>query len=374
MKTDRRIIFTKKEKLSLIKSQLITWSLLLAYLHVWPITATASGLNPLNRIEKFGLTPIDLVTPSNFKKMMLDENKTKEQIKEFCLTLQEYYKKYGWTDDACNSVPWKANLRSKNGHPLIYAEFGSGKETTLLLGGVHPDEITPIPIAFRVARELNQNPSLVDYNNVRVIIAPLVNPDGFLRNQPSRTNANGIDLNRNFLTFDWYSKAKKLWIERREGQLKHYPGYFPNSEIETIFQIQIIDIYRPDKILSIHAPLGFLDYDGPGDLKKILTPAEKKAKQLVHSISEKSQNYKVVDYTFFPGSLGNYAGNERNIPTVTLELETTDPKKIELYWKQFLPGIMQSIQYPFRTSNRITGGEKRYQSSKDYARLMFFDQ
>ena len=113
--------------------------------------------------------------------------------------------------------------------------------------------------------------------------------------------------------------------------------------------MQLIDRYHPDKIVSVHAPLGFLDYDGPGDQKpRHLSKTEEKAKQLVKSIAAKSRNYRVVDYTFFPGSLGNYAGNERHIPTVTLELATTNPKKVDEYWKQFLPGILQSITYPFK--------------------------
>ena len=41
----------------------------------------------------------------------------------------------------------------------------------------------------------------------RIIIAPLVNPDGFVRQNPTRTNANGVDPNRNFFTEDWHSKA-----------------------------------------------------------------------------------------------------------------------------------------------------------------------
>ena len=38
--------------------------------------------------------------------------------------------------------------------------------------------------------------------------------------------------------------------------------------------IKMIDQLKPDKILSIHAPLGFLDYDGPGDGRRALTPTE----------------------------------------------------------------------------------------------------
>ena len=65
----------------------------------------------------------------------------------------------------------------------------------------------------------------------------------------------------------------------------------------------------------------------------------------------------MVDYSFYPGSLGNFAGNERDIPTITLELETTDPKKIDEYWKKFLPGLMQSVKYPFK-KGEVEQGDK----------------
>lgn len=299
----------------------------------------------------FGFTPIDFISRGNFSKALVEQAQKQNVISHFCESVKTYYKKYNWTDDPCAKVHWSAELHSKAGHPLIFAEFGEGKETTLLLGGVHADELTPVHIAFRMAQYLDAHPEAFDHKAMRVVVAPLINPDGFLRNLATRTNGNGIDLNRNFFTADWYDKAKKLWQDRRERAGKHFPGYFPNSEIETLFQIQLIDTYKPDKILTIHAPLAFLDYDGPGDGKPVnLTTAELKAKHLVTTISEKSRNYKVVDYTFYPGSIGNYAGNERNIPTVTLELETTDPKMVDMYWKQFFPGIMQSINYRFTTS------------------------
>lgn len=289
---------------------------------------------------------ISFVSPANFSASLMAIQQRDAAIKQFCAQVNKQFRRYRWPEDACGKVKWQVDLKSHDGNPLIYAEFGNGTETTLLLGGVHPEELTPVQIAFRMARHLTDNPNVLNAG-VHVIVAPLVNPDGFVREVPTRTNANGVDLNRNFFTLDWYNNAQKLWRERRQKVLAHFPGYFPNSEIETIFQIQLIDRYHPDKILSIHAPLGFLDYDGPGDGRLQMTPTELRAKRLVKAISEKSQNYKVVDYTFYPGSLGNYAGNERHIPTVTLELETTEPSKVEMYWKQFLPGMMQSIHYPF---------------------------
>lgn len=317
---------------------------------------TAFGrMKPASDWFASGFVSIPLVSPANFSQSIIEKNKTSQLIQGLCEEVSQQFGRYPWERDACGKVPWQAELVSTNGRPLLYAVFGSGTETTLVLGGVHPDELTPIPIAFRVGRFLHEHPEVLAQNS-KVVLAPLVNPDGFFKKQPSRTNQNGVDLNRNFFTMDWYEKARKLWIERRSRLSSHFPGHFPNSEIETLFQIQLIDRFQPDKIMSLHAPLGFLDYDGPGEGQKpqALTATELKAKQLVTAVSEKSGNYKVIDYNFYPGSLGNFAGNERHIPTVTLELESTEPKKLDLYWRQFLPGILQAIRYPFH----ITGEAK----------------
>ena len=96
----------------------------------------------------------------------------------------------------------------------------------------------------------------------------------------------------------------------KKPRYETFSGYLPNSEIETLFQIELLDRFKPDKIISIHAPLGFLDYDGPGDRKpKDLSKSERSQKPCTNDV-EKSRNYRLVDYSFYPGSLGNFAGAE----------------------------------------------------------------
>ena len=268
-----------------------------------------------------------------------------------CQKLNHYFKKYKWEDNPCGDVQWKALYKTPSGYPLIYASFGSGEYTTLILSGVHPDEFTPIPMGFRFARLLESQSK--KFKNSKIIVAPLVNPDGFIRQNPTRTNSNGVDPNRNFFTEDWHAKAISWWKNGKQRAMRHFPGYLPNSEIETLFQIQLIDTFKPDKIISIHAPLGFLDYDGPGDRKpKNLSKTEKEAKGLAQDMSKKSKNYRLVDYSFYPGSLGNFAGAERHIPTITLELETTQPKMVDKYWNQFLPALIHSIEYPYKNQEK----------------------
>lgn len=285
-------------------------------------------------------------------------------VKRFCGKLEGVYKRYKWGTSPCLELPWRFDRVSERGEPLVYWEFNSVaapgavplqmgsvpvsslSETTLVLGGVHPDEITPVHLVFAFARSLAENPAL--YRGRRVIVAPLVNPDGMFVFPPKRTNANGIDLNRNFPTQDWFQRASHKWKQRKLDP-RHFPGFSPHTEEGTRFQADLIGKFEPDKLITVHAPLGFFDYDGPGDEKRSqLSEHERRARELASLLSRTVRNYKVVDYGFFPGSLGNFSGNERAIPTVTLELASTNPRLVDKYWKEFQPALLKAVNYEFR--------------------------
>ena len=72
--------------------------------------------------------------------------------------------------------------------------------------------------------------------------------------------------------------------------------------------IDIIENYKFDAVLSIHAPFKIVNYDGP-------------AKEIAERISGIT-GYPVQGDIGYPtpGSFGNYVGVERNIPIITLEL------------------------------------------------------
>jgi len=137
-----------------------------------------------------------------------------------------------------------------------------------------------------------------DISNIKnkLYIIPCLNPDGKSKNQ--RQNANGVDLNRNFPTKDWRTTTRK----------EYFGGNEPESEIETKFMTEILSKYKFDAILSLHAPFKVVNYDGP-------------AKELAEKISQITGYPVQADIGYpTPGSFGNYAGVERNIPTITLEL------------------------------------------------------
>ena len=118
-----------------------------------------------------------------------------------------------------------------------------------------------------------------------------------------RTNSNGVDLNRNFPTKNW----------KITEQNEFFGGTEPASEIETKFIVNIIEKYKPELILTLHAPFKVVNYDG--DAKEI----SEKISKIINYPVEASIGYPT------PGSFGTYAGIEKKISTITLELDEECP-------------------------------------------------
>ncbi len=263
-----------------------------------------------------------------------------DDVVQLCEKLTAKVKEFKWKIEPCKDITWVASGKSVEGSPLIYAEFGNpqAKNTTLILSMVHPDEITPLFTGIQLAHWMKEHHS--ELNETRVVIAPLVNPDGLFRKKLTRMNARGVDINRNFMTKDWETQALKAWKTKYKSDPRRFPGSAPNSEPETAFQEFLIEKFQPRKILTIHAPLNHLDYDGPSALSLAKFPRE-----YVRECLKLRSRLKAVSTGFFPGSLGNRAGQELGIPTITLELPSADPRKAPAYWKKFQSGIRSMIEF-----------------------------
>ena len=241
--------------------------------------------------------------------------------------------------------------KSVNGLPLIYWSCGDEKSgnRSLILSAVHGDEVTPVFFGFRLVEWLKANPQVCKDNFI--VVAPIVNPDGFLRyTAGTRTNYNKVDLNRNFPTPDWDKDAMTRWKQtaiKGQPQRRYFPGEKSGSEPEIHFQLKLIDEFRPTKIMSVHAPLHFFDLDGPDvDQVKVF------AKNYVQAVEAMKQEMKKTTlllrfqtYGIFPGSLGNYAGKFRGIPTITAELPSSNPVLAAEYFGNLIESTKSFMLY-----------------------------
>ena len=171
----------------------------------------------------------------------------------------------------------------------------------LIIGVFHGDE----PQGKYLIEEYIERGRVTNKNNLLFI--PCLNPDGLQNN--TRTNANGVDLNRNFPTLNWGEDT----IAAGDNPSNYYGGPSAASEIETQFLIDTIEKYAPKLILTLHAPYKIVNYDGPAE------GVAKKISKIINYSVEASIGYPT------PGSFGTYCGVERNIPTITLELDEEIP-------------------------------------------------
>jgi murein peptide amidase A len=277
---------------------------------------------------------------------LISPSKRPPEIIHLCSELDKKFLHYNWGKSDCENDSWNFVRKSAKGFPLVWRLFGdensaSLNNTTLILCGVHGDEITPIKFCWDLMNELRQGQQ---FSDKLIIVAPLVTPDSFLLSKPTRTNAFGVDVNRNFPTTDWKRDAQKKWKEVYRKDKRKFPGHRSGSEQETIFQMNLIKRYKPNKVISVHAPLTLLDYDGPS----LRAHDGKSAKDLLEAMSQKSSGYKVSNYPIFPGSLGNWAGKENHIPTYTLELPNSNPAETDKFWLLFKEAVLFAIGHPMK--------------------------
>jgi murein peptide amidase A len=200
-------------------------------------------------------------------------------------------------------IPWREVGRSVENRPIYVAEFGRGEDVTLLFSCFHGGERSTPRFAFEFAHLLHSDPSLIAEGK-RVVIVPILNPDGFVRG--TRNNARNVDLNRNYPTSNWG--------EQPEGRRQVDFGPAPASEPETQTVLRLMAEVRPTKILSVHQPLHCNNPDGPAGMP------------LARLMGEYNRYPIEPDIGFpTPGSYGTYAGKELGIPMVTLELPPGSP-------------------------------------------------
>ncbi len=196
-----------------------------------------------------------------------------------------------------------SGVRSVNGRPLWVRDVDPGRASMRILvtGAIHGDELSSAAVALHWIRLAGQPPQDAP-QTIHWRFVPALNPDGLLAKPPRRVNARGVDLNRNFPTPNWDRDAKIYWEKRTRKDPRRWPGPQPLSEPESRFLHEQMKSFQPNLIVSIHAPYGVLDFDGPS------VPPSRLGRLYLDQVG------------IFPGSLGNYGGVHKGVPVVTIEL------------------------------------------------------
>lgn len=180
----------------------------------------------------------------------------------------------------------RIEAHSVQGDPIEVFSCGPGFGGVLVVGGTHGDERG----SARLVRELTPRLRCPPDGGALTIL-PALNPDGL--GTAARTNARGVDLNRNLPTRNWYPFPAH--------------GARPISEPESQALYQVLWRVRPGVTISVHEgdePL--VDWDGPAtDAARALGACT---------------GLEVRRIGARPGSLGSLVGVDWGQPIVTVEL------------------------------------------------------
>lgn len=232
-------------------------------------------------------------------------------------------------------VSWDVAGVSVEGRNLYCITLGMGDGYVMVTAGVHAREVANTPMLMQALFTLldaAKNGEAVDgidvsdlLSRMTLVLMPLVNPDGYelCRTRASRTkktNANDVDLNRNFPSRYWNYAGAACAGNR-------FPGAAPASEPETQAVMAVMARYPYLALMDMHSR-GRLVYCGKAeltdaDIKNGIPLAEMQRRS--HALGNamlSAMRYKLVAEDALErggeGTLTDYAF-ESGIPTVTLE-------------------------------------------------------
>lgn len=231
----------------------------------------------------------------------------------------------------CRRDDWQlADAQTVKGRPILYVDYLPDTviepdAKVLLMGGIHGDELSSVSVVFRWMKRLDREHD----GRIHWRIIPSANPDGIISRPASRMNANGVDLNRNFPAPNWVAETTDYWVRRTRKNKRRYPGPAALSEPESAWISSQIDEFQPDVIVSVHAPLNLVDFDGNSE------PPRKLGNLYLSLLGT------------YPGSMGNY-GRQLDIPVLTPELPNAwsmpSHKDSQRIWRDLTRWVEENVR------------------------------
>lgn len=184
-----------------------------------------------------------------------------------------------------------------------------GPNYLYLMAGVHGDEVEGVFCLQKIVKWLEAQDDL----ELSMIVIPILNVDGYRAG--TRTNAHGVDLNRNL--------PAKSWISDKRSE-RYDPGAAPLSEPENQYLDKLFQKFPPRLILTLHSWKPMINYNG--DCREV---AELLGRYNSYPVVADIEDHPT------PGSLGDYAPERYNSPVLTFEFPVIDDNySLKSIWEE----------------------------------------
>jgi hypothetical protein len=200
---------------------------------------------------------------------------------------------------------------SVKGRSITAYRFGSGPSLNVYMGAMHGSESNSKRTMDEWFQELNAHPERIPAHR-SIVIIPSVNPDGVAVG--SRTNANGIDLNRNFPANDWKSTVTMPGSSQPTGA----GGPSPLSEPESRAVASYIQNNQPRLVMSFHSKAAVVEANEAGDSVSIALSYAARSR---YRAVPKSQSTPIFQYDT-TGAMEDWMRDKLSKPAIVVELST----------------------------------------------------
>jgi protein MpaA len=201
---------------------------------------------------------------------------------------------------------------SAQGRAIAAYRFGSGASHMLFVGATHGDERSSAAILNSWINYLEANPGVIPASR-SITIIPVVNPDGYAANK--RTNANNVDLNRNFPAYNW----KQSVTMPDKSTNPNGGGSSPLSEPESRALANYTQSLSPRLVLTYHATGNVAVPNLTGDSNDL---AWKYARNSSVYYLNPSSTASFFEYDT-TGAYEDWLHDKAGIPALLIELNTT---------------------------------------------------
>ncbi len=199
-----------------------------------------------------------------------------------------------------------------------------------IVGGIHGDECMGVEIVISIIEWLTNGYGEDDFisdllDRAQFVLIPLINPDGYTGEFATRTNANGIDLNRNF-GFAWVNEGDAPFTEPETRAIQRFSQ---QTSFTVGLSYHTVDNY-------VNAPWNYTPFHPPDE-------------DLLYAMGEAyagSSGYRPVfgwDWYAIFGDLNDWSLGTRGTFDWTIELRNDH----DMEWSVHVDGLLGFLSFLF---------------------------